>query len=47
MTVQRGEIYFVNLNPVQGGEHAGQLQLLVPPRRDAGRHLFQYGRRVL
>jgi mRNA interferase MazF len=24
MTIQRGEIYFVNLNPVQGREQAGQ-----------------------
>jgi mRNA interferase MazF len=24
MTIKRGEIYFVNLNPVQGREQAGQ-----------------------
>ena len=29
MTVQRGEIYFVNLNPVQGREQAGQRPVLV------------------
>ena len=29
MTVQRGEIYFVNLNPVQGREQAGQRHVLV------------------
>ncbi|VXD23625.1 PemK-like protein (fragment) [Planktothrix serta PCC 8927] len=25
MTIQRGEIYFVNLNPVQGREQAGRI----------------------
>lgn len=29
MTVRRGEIYFVNLNPVQGREQAGQRPVLV------------------
>ena len=29
MAVQRGEIYFVNLNPVQGREQAGQRPVLV------------------
>ncbi len=29
MSVQRGEIYFVNLNPVQGREQAGQRPVLV------------------
>jgi mRNA interferase MazF len=29
MNVQRGEIYFVNLNPVQGREQAGQRPVLV------------------
>lgn len=29
MTIQRGEIYFVNLNPVQGREQAGQRPVLV------------------
>jgi mRNA interferase MazF len=29
MTVQRGEIYFVNLNPVQGREQSGQRPVLV------------------
>jgi len=29
MTLQRGEIYFVNLNPVQGREQAGQRPVLV------------------
>ena len=29
MTVQRGDIYFVNLNPVQGREQAGQRPVLV------------------
>lgn len=29
MTIQRGEIYFVNLNPVQGREQAGQQPVLV------------------
>ena len=29
MTIQRGEIYFVNLNPVQGQEQAGQRPMLV------------------
>jgi mRNA-degrading endonuclease toxin of MazEF toxin-antitoxin module len=29
MPVRRGEIYFVNLNPVQGREQAGQRPLLV------------------
>jgi len=29
MSVQRGEIYFVNLNPVQGREQAGNRPVLV------------------
>ena len=29
MTVKRGEIYFVNLNPVQGREQSGQRPVLV------------------
>lgn len=29
MTVQRGEIYFVNLNPVKGREQAGERPVLV------------------
>ena len=29
MTIQRGEIYFINLNPVQGREQAGQRPVLV------------------
>lgn len=29
MTFQRGEIYFVNLNSVQGREQAGQRPVLV------------------
>ncbi len=29
MSLQRGEIYFVNLNPVQGREQAGQRPVLV------------------
>lgn len=29
MTVQRGDIYFVNLNPTQGREQAGQRPVLV------------------
>ena len=29
MNIQRGEIYFVNLNPVQGREQAGQRPVLV------------------
>lgn len=29
MPVQRGEVYFVNLNPVQGREQAGQRPVLV------------------
>jgi mRNA interferase MazF len=29
MTIQRGEIYLVNLNPVQGKEQAGQKPVLV------------------
>jgi len=29
MSVRRGEIYFVNLNPVQGREQAGQRPVLV------------------
>ncbi len=29
MSVERGEIYFVNLNPVQGREQAGQRPVLV------------------
>jgi len=29
MTIQRSEIYFVNLNPVQGREKAGQRPVLV------------------
>jgi mRNA interferase MazF len=29
MTIQRGEIYFVYLNPVQGQEQAGQRPVLV------------------
>ncbi|CAH2574420.1 Endoribonuclease MazF [Planktothrix rubescens] len=29
MTIRRGEIYFVNLNPVQGREQAGQRPVLI------------------
>jgi mRNA interferase MazF len=29
MTIQRGQIYFVNLNPVQGREQSGQRPVLV------------------
>ncbi|MGB9177691.1 MAG: type II toxin-antitoxin system PemK/MazF family toxin [Pyrinomonadaceae bacterium] len=29
MSIERGEIYFVNLNPVQGREQAGQRPVLV------------------
>jgi mRNA interferase MazF len=29
MNIQRGQIYFVNLNPVQGREQAGQRPVLV------------------
>lgn len=29
MTIRRGDIYFVNLNPVQGREQAGQRPVLV------------------
>ncbi len=29
MTVKRGEIYFVNLNPVQGREQSGERPVLV------------------
>jgi len=29
MTIKRGEIYFVNLNPVQGREQSGQRPVLV------------------
>ena len=29
MILQRGEIYFVNLNPVQGREQAGQRSVLI------------------
>lgn len=29
MNIQRGDIYFVNLNPVQGREQAGQRPVLV------------------
>ena len=29
MSIQRGEIYFVNLNPVQGREQAGKRPVLV------------------
>ena len=29
MTIRRGEIYFVNLNPVRGREQAGQRPVLV------------------
>jgi mRNA interferase MazF len=29
MAVRRGEIYFVNLNPVQGREEAGRRPVLV------------------
>ncbi len=29
MTIQRGEIYFVTLNPVQGREQAGQWPVLI------------------
>ena len=29
MSIQRGEIYFVDLNPVQGREQAGQRPVLV------------------
>ena len=29
MAIERGEIYFVNLNPVKGREQAGQRPVLV------------------
>ncbi|WP_204105719.1 MULTISPECIES: type II toxin-antitoxin system PemK/MazF family toxin [Spirulina sp. CCY15215] len=29
MTIQRGEIYFVNLNPIQGKEQAGTRPVLI------------------
>ncbi len=29
MTIQRGDIYFINLNPVQGKEQAGKRPVLV------------------
>ena len=29
MAIQRGEIYFVNLNPVKGREQAGQRPVVV------------------
>jgi mRNA interferase MazF len=29
MSIQRGEIYFVNLNPVQGREQSGMRPVLV------------------
>jgi mRNA interferase MazF len=29
MAIQRGEIYFVNLNPIQGKEQAGKRPVLV------------------
>ena len=29
MTIQRGEVYFINLNPVQGREQAGQHPVVV------------------
>ena len=29
MSIQRGEIYFVNLNPVQGREQSGQRPVLI------------------
>ena len=29
MAIQRGETHFINLNPVQGREHAGQRPVLV------------------
>ena len=29
MTIRRGQIYFVNLNPVQGREQAGEISVLV------------------
>ena len=29
MSIQRGDIYFVNLNPVQGREQAGQRPVVV------------------
>ena len=32
MAIQRGEIYFVNLNPVQGREQAGSRPVLVRPQ---------------
>jgi len=35
--IQRGEIYFVNLNPVQGREQAGQRPVLVLSINDINR----------
>ena len=32
MAIQRGEIYFVNLNPVEGSEQAGRRPVLVVSR---------------
>jgi PemK-like, MazF-like toxin of type II toxin-antitoxin system len=46
MTIQRGEIYFVNLNPVQGREQAGQRPVLVLSIDAINRAPFgRYGRR--
>jgi mRNA interferase MazF len=37
MTVQRGEVYFVDLNPVQGREQAGVRPVLVVSSDDVNR----------
>ena len=37
MTVQRGEVYFVNLNPVEGREQAGNRPVLVLSRNAINR----------
>ncbi len=39
MSIQRGEIYFVNLNPVQGREQAGRCDRIVPTYRKRRSHI--------
>lgn len=42
MAIERGEIYFVNLNPVEGREQAGQRPVLVLSIDAINRRLQRY-----
>ena len=44
MPIQRGEVYLVNLNPVQGREQAGHQSHGVMSRQQANRNCARDGR---